>query len=424
MSLPIRRLILIASALLLAACGTEDGVPMTPPGTNPPGTNPPGTNPPGTNPPGTNPPGTNPTPLPPAATDPSKPLFVEDQVIDLHLTFAAGDWARLLAPMGAEEARYVPCVFRFGTETVTTAACRRKGNDAYWNVEKKPQLVVRFNLFDKTARFHGLRRLNLEAFHDTPAPVRDRLGMWIMREAGVDASRVNHARVYKDGQLLGLYMNIEAVDHEFLENHFPKASSGNLWESAIELKTNETAPDLTRLMELEALLDAEPLEGDHAAFFAKLDAVMDVDQVIREMAAETAALADDNFANGGANYYLYDHPQRGFMVLPWDFDTMFVADVDADPFAFWDGASPNKLRQLINQNPTWKNQFVTVLADIRDKVLPRLPAFVDTVCGQIGPSVRMDVNRDYSYEEFEQDCQSLKALVPQRVTALKRMLGR
>ena len=352
-------------------------------------------------------------------------MYDETRVAEIRLSFAPGDWEKLLAPVGPGDARFVPCGFTFDGEAFTgAAACRRKGNLDYWPQEKKPQIIVRFNLTDKAGRFRGLRRLNLEAFHDLAAPVRDRLGMWIMRESGVDASRVNHARVFKDGQLLGLYMNIEALDQEFLEARFPGESDGNLWESGEDLQTNELVRNDARLMELALMIQREPLEANHADFYPRLDALVDVGQVIREMAAETAALADDNFSTGGANFYLYEHPRRGFVVLPWDFDTMFVAEAEADPFAFWDGAAPNKMRQLINLNAAWRKHYVDTLVDLRDRVLPRLPAEVDRICAQIAPAVREDPNRHFTYEEFEMDCAGIKAHVPRRIAALKRLLGR
>ncbi len=177
-------------------------------------------------------------------------------------------------------------------------------------------------------------------------------------------------------------------------------------------------------MSLEALVDDEPLQGDHTAFFGKLTAMLDVDEVLREMAAETVALADDNFSNGGSNYYLYDHPRRGFLVLPWDFDTIFLAVTDADPWEFWDGADPNKLRQLMNQNPAWRTRFSELVAQIRDSVLPRMPDQVLAMCNQVREAVRQDPNRVPSFQDFEDDCQHLRQKAPARQQALKQMLGR
>jgi spore coat protein CotH len=366
------------------------------------------------------------TPRPPGPSPRSLALYDESKVVDFYLTFPPGEWERLLNLARIEDdSRWARCSFTFEGETFADARCRRKGEPLIWAIETKPQIIVRFNFDNKMARFRGLRRLNLEYFIETDAPVRDRLGMWAMREAGLDAPRVNHARVFKDGQVLGLYQNIEAIDKEFLEDHFGTADSeGNLWESGFELKTNETMPDESRLQNLKAWVEREPLAGDHAAFYNAFDAMVDVDQIILEMAVETAILTDDNFSNGAANYYYYDHPRRGFMVLPWDLDTIFAAESTADLFAFWDGAPPNRMRELINQNATWRARFVDKLVEIRDRVLPRLPAEAQKICAQIRNYVNEDPNKAATMPEFDVECAWFQEKVPERIAEIRRMLGR
>jgi hypothetical protein len=368
-------------------------------------------------------------PNPPSPIGPSPmslPVYDESKVVDLFLTFAPGEWEKLLnLQMAEDDTRWARCSFTFQGQAYPEAHCRRKGTPEIWAIEKKPQIVVRFNLINKQGRFRGLRRLNLEYFdQDVAAPIRDRLGMWIMREAGLDAPRVNHARVFKDGAMLGLYMNIDAIDKEFLEDHFGAAdSNGNLWESGWDLKTNEDMPNQTRLEALNALVANEPLNGDHTNFFAQLDAMMDIDQVLLEMAAETAALTDDNFSNGAENFFYYDHPKRGFLVLPWDLDTIYSADPKVDVFAFWE-PSPNKLRQLMNQNPAWRTRFVERLIDIRDRVITKLPAKAKQVCDQVAAYVYADSNRRPSYTDFLDECTFWQERPQERIAEIKNQLGR
>jgi hypothetical protein len=368
-----------------------------------------------------------PAPFMPRPDPDTLPVFDETRVVDFHVSFPPGEWQRLLSLRGEAPTRWVPCSIRFEATTFANASCRRKGNMFDWDrTDAKPQFVVRFNGADRNARFYGLRRLNFEHFSGWAAPVRDRLGMWLMRQAGVVAPRVNHARVFRDGQLLGVYQNVETIDRELLEDHFGAAAAdGNLWENGVELETNEAAADLRRRTALDTLIEAEPLTGDHTAFWSQLAGLMDIKQVLREMAAETALIAKDNFSNNLRNYYFYEHPQRGFLVLPWDFDDVLVPMlVDADPFEFWSHAMPSKLRLLINQNPTWKAEYVSHLVDIRDNVLAKMPAYLDTVCAQIRPAVAQDQNTFYRLEDFDVGCAELRALIPARVASLKRMLGR
>jgi spore coat protein H len=356
----------------------------------------------------------------------SAPLFDDGTIVDFYVTFSDDAWNQLLTLTGPNDTRWVPCTFTALDEPVMNADCRRKADIEGWPYEKKPQFIVRFNLTNKGGRFRGLRRLNLEAFDGAAAPIRDRIGMWVMREAGIDAPRVNHVRVFKNGEILGLYMNIEAEDKEFLEDHFgPTDDDGNLWESGYELKTNEDVNDGSRLHALSDLIEDEPLTGDHTAFFEQLAMRMDVRQVLREMAAETALLTNDNFSQGSTNFAYYEHPTRGFIVLPWDLDSIITqAPVDADLYDYKGGSDGSKLRELMNQNPTWRAQYTDDLVDIRDHILTRVPELVDAVCTQIRGAVEEDPNRTSSTEDFQADCAAVRQAVIDRIAAMTTILGR
>ena len=371
-------------------------------------------------------------PAPPAASGPhtsvrSIPLYDDNKVVDFYVDFAPGDWDKMLAPGDAkEDARWVHCSFKFEQEVFPDAACRRKGNVTDWPFERKPQFLVRFNQWNPKGRFRGLRRLNFESFDALEAPVRDRIGMFAMRKAGIDAPRVNHARVFKDGQQLGLYMNVETIDKEFLEDHYgPAGSNGNLWKGGYEIHTNETNTDQRKLQALNGLVDHEPLGVDHSQFAQSLAPLMDVPEVLREMAVETALVVSDNFSNGSTNFYYYEHPTRGFVALPWDLDSIITTSpADSDPFAFWAGSMPNKLREIINETPELRAAYVAALVEVRDAILALLPAEVDRVCAQIRPFMLEEPTRAASFAKYEEECAQIKTSIAARSQALTRLLGR
>lgn len=360
----------------------------------------------------------------------SSPWDVYDQsaVVELHLEFSDDQWAQFLEHRRLQQKAWVHCSFTYDGETFPDAACRSKGDPATWARERKPQFAIKFNEWVKGARFRGLRGLNLEANMYDDAPVRDRLAMWLFREAGVVAPRVNHARVFRSGEYLGVYQNIERIDKDFLVRNF-EDPEGNLYDEGTELETNETENDLSRLMELAQTVELEPLDGDHTAFNAKLAALVNISQVLREMAVETVLPTADNFSNGSTNFYYYDDPLRGFTVLPWDLDTIFddFAPADADPYAYWGGEiqnPPNKMRQLMNLNPVWQREFTDALVEIRDGPYARLPDQVDAYCSQIRSAVDADPNKAGDLGDFDWDCEDIKARIAQRIAWLTATLRR
>ena len=67
---------------------------------------------------------------------------------------------------------------------------------------------------------------------------------------------------------------------------------------------------------------------------AELDEIADLDASIYEWAVEAVIGDADGYQNGRANFYLYDHPTRGFLWLPHDLDTALDRDflpVDSSP---------------------------------------------------------------------------------------------
>jgi spore coat protein CotH len=176
---------------------------------------------------------------------------------------------------------------------------------------------------------------------------------------------------------------------------------------------------------LSDLIEDEPLTGDHTEFFAQLEMRMDVRQVLREMAAETALITNDNFSQGSTNFAYYEHPTRGFIVLPWDLDSIIApAPVDADLYDYKGVSDGSKLRELMNQNPTWRAQFTDDLVDIRENIMTRVPELVDAVCTQIQGAVRDDPNRTSSTEDFQSDCAAVRQAVIDRIAATTTILGR
>lgn len=361
------------------------------------------------------------------------PVYDEERVVTFHVTMAPDDWQKIedykvaRAILEAEEERYVPCSFRFDGDTFEEAACRRKANPKDWNDDIKPQFIVRFNKWDKDGRFKGLRRINLEGSPGAEAPVRDRLAMWLMRNSGLDAPRINHALVHVNGHSYGLYQNIEPVDREFLEDHFADPS-GNLYDGGYELKTNEDLGDESDRREWRDLIKAEPLDQDHSDFYAQLESRMDVDQFLHLMAAEIVLPTCSNFTTGSSNFYLYNRPGHGFVIIPWDIDALFnshcVPEAAPYPEEWKDGGDHwrLKLQFLMMENPAWHEAFNGYLAAIRDDAYSRLAERAGFYCQQIREHVEADAYRTAPIDEFDAYCDEIEDRIEQRIDFLEKAL--
>src|SRR5215831_10842682 len=125
--------------------------------------------------------------------------------------------------------RYVPCTVTLDGETITDVGIHCRGNPASELASGKPDLIVTFDKLVPKQRFRGLRRLVLQAAREDPSYVAAPIVCETFRRADVPAPRCGFAMVRFNGQDLGVYVLIEGVESEFLQEHFSR-DDGNLYD--------------------------------------------------------------------------------------------------------------------------------------------------------------------------------------------------
>ena len=119
--------------------------------------------------------------------------------------------------------------FKYGNEVVTDAMIRLKGQSSWREAVEagdnppKLQFVISFNEVDPTARFHGLRKVELDMPRIDPSYLRQRLALSYLRALGLPAQCANSGRLIVNGTFYGLYTNLERPEQEFLQRVFPGA---------------------------------------------------------------------------------------------------------------------------------------------------------------------------------------------------------
>jgi hypothetical protein len=372
-------------------------------------------------------------------------VFDATRVVPIAVDFPEGEWARFESTWkdpkwsqpGVDDAweasksgTWARCSVTIEGETYPDAACRPRGSPEDWAKELKPQMRLKFNEWNKDGRFRGLRALSLEYQRRDAAPIRDFVAMRLMAEAGLPAPRVSHVRLTLDGLDRGVYQAIEPVDHEFLEDHFPDPN-GNLYEGGYLKKTNEENPSICDMIAVNDLVALEPMGGTHEAFAAAFTALVDVEQVLRVMAAESVFPTDDNLSNGSTNYFFYARPDARFVAIPWDLDGVLQDDEDTPtdtPLYVYDGPldASVKLIALVPEIPAWRASFEDALVEIRDGPFAELAGWVEARCAMLAPELATDEAwlAEHDAEALEDECTAIALRAEQRTTFLKSTLGR
>ncbi len=357
-------------------------------------------------------------------------LYDTSRVPTFELEMSATEAAGMDQDCAQHVKKYRPATFRYGNESAEVMV-RLKGN---WSFRcDKKQFVISFNEVNPDGRFHGLRKVMLDAPWYDPSLLAERLGFSFMRRSGNYSSCSNSARLMFNGQYYGAYTSSERIDKEYLQRHFTDADAeGNLYEGGVELKTNETKNDTSRRDALFAAKDV--------ASIAKL---ADLDEAVKEWAALAMLPDPDSYWAGvEINYYLYDHPSRGFVWLPVDMDLTMRQGamnagsssvkvgvqpeiVHADPFTY---QNPDWGREAIFKtvlsDETWCNRYLDALKAARDAYdVKAMSKDLDTWAAQIADAVDKDPHKHYSMQTHLDGVATLKAFMPQRLEFVNSWLA-
>ena len=356
-------------------------------------------------------------------------LYDPNKVPRFELEMAPTDLAQLDADCAAKAKVYRPATLKYGDETVSVMV-RLKGNWS-WRCEKK-QFLISFNETDPNGRFHGLRKIVLDAPWYEPTLIAERLGFSFMQRFGVSASCVNNATLWLNGEYYGAYANVERLDKEYLQRHFPDLEAdGNLYDGGVELRTNETVADVSRR---DALIAARDIPS--------IDNLADLDEVVKVWAGSAMLPDPDSYWAGvEINYYLYDHPTRGFLWLPYDMDmtllvgrtdestsTVHIGEVDglvnADPFTYQNPVWIREpLFQAVLSDTHWCSRFLEELKRARDAYdVSLMTSQIDTWANQIASVVSEDPNKPFSNQDHLYAIATMKATMPKRLAFIDNWL--
>ncbi|MDD9939461.1 MAG: CotH kinase family protein [Myxococcales bacterium] len=352
-----------------------------------------------------------------------------------EITMAAEEWEALKDEwnngsqndsMGINPKPYHPVAqFRYDDVVIEDIFIRLRGNPTFWEPlpADKMQFQIRFRTKEK--RFLGLKTLALDAATYNRHMLRDRLGLAILRDAGLRAPCANHARLVVNGEYYGIFTNIEKVDKKFLGRTFID-DDGDLWKRAgWEIKTNKDIATEDRILLLRTATTADVLGR-----------TLDLPTALRVFAADAVIPNSDGYWGGGLNGYLYDDPiTRKIVLIPWDLDNTFERfshapggeyPVNPDPIVWEkDRTHGRPWYDLLMRDPDWHAQYIETIREIvQDAYQPSvLHERIDTWTAQIEQAVLDDQNKPYDNDLYYQKVMELHEFVDDQHAFLEAWLA-
>ncbi|TCZ73542.1 hypothetical protein E0485_20760 [Paenibacillus albiflavus] len=260
-------------------------------------------------------------------------IFDQSRVTSVDITLDDKDLKSIFAnPL--DEAM-VPADVTINGKKVQGVGLRVKGNMTLTSVAQmsdsdRYSFKIDFDYYQDDLNLYGLKKLNLNNNYTDPSQMREYLSYALMESMGVPTPANSYMYVTINGEEWGLYLGVEAIEEPFLAQHYV-SGTGDLYKpdgtgsdlkwisddikdySGMNLKTNKGVSDQSAII---AMLDAINNGGD-------IEKVLDVDEILRYFAANTALVNLDSYqGNLKHNYYLYE--ENGvFSILPWDYNMSF-----------------------------------------------------------------------------------------------------
>tara|TARA_Y100001935_G_scaffold223573_1_gene199240 strand:- start:175545 stop:177851 length:2307 start_codon:yes stop_codon:yes gene_type:complete len=306
-------------------------------------------------------------------------IYNDTKLPSVYVYVDADSLSQLLAPGNEESDHEYPATFIFSldqhTDTVKNIGFRLRGNTS--RVSKKKSFKISFNTFEQGRQFYGLDKMNLNGEHNDPTIMRAKLSWDLFQNIGLPAPRANHVQLYINDEYRGLYLNVEHIDDEFVENRFG-TDSGNLYKClypadltyrgsdpddykfipswadrrTYELKTNTSEDDYSDLAQFINFIN----NSDDVTFEREIENYLNVDGVIKWIAADILTGNWDNYWYNQNNYYLYRVPDKNpvsdrFHFIPYDYDNTFGIDFLGPDWGTKHvvGWGPDQSRPLVNR---------------------------------------------------------------------------
>jgi hypothetical protein len=352
--------------------------------------------------------------------------FRNDEVPRIDILIDSDSLALILEPGNEWSNHEYPATFIFTTtdnvDSVENIGLRLRGNTS--RVSGKKSFKIAFNSFEN-GKFEGVEKFNVNGEHNDPGIIRSKLAWDLYREMEVPGSRANHVELYINNEYKGLYINVEHIDEEFVQNRFGN-NNGNLYKClwpadlnyidnnpnsykfeqggrrTYNLKTNTAADDYSDLAHFINVINNTAISN----LPEELEPIFNVDGYLRNLAVEVYTGHWDCYAVNKNNFYLYNNTASGqFEFIPYDPDNTYGIDWFGIDWALrdinnWSNNSEYRpLTERILQVPEYFARYNFYFSELITHFTNTLTYFpqIDDFKSNIAPYVVNDQYHSYDY---------------------------
>ncbi|HIE74252.1 MAG TPA: hypothetical protein EYQ06_08340, partial [Flavobacteriales bacterium] len=361
-------------------------------------------------------------------------LYEKDSLRNLHVDFYTPNYHSILVDSFFLNPKYrIPAMITLNGISYDSVGVRYKGNSTFClpNDAGNPKLPynIDMNYFVSGQKLLGYKKLKLPNAWLDATFAKEFVAAKIYRNY-LPSPEVNLITLYVQGNYLGVYVNTESINKQFLKKHFDEKSGALFKCDPVQMfcdnSTASGAPDLNWLgYDSTLYYDSYTLKSEKGweelldlintlnNNFSEIDSVLNVDRVLWAFAVNSAICNLDTY-NGYYlhNYYLYQTKDGLFQMIPWDLDNSFLGAIlgftspttlyERDPY-YGDDPTIGRplLAQLLN-NPLYRNIYTAHLRTVINESLDTavIRGGINQLQALAHNAVDADQNKNYSLSEY------------------------
>ena len=362
-------------------------------------------------------------------------LFDKDSLRDIYVNFQDPNYHNYLVNSWYYNPdERIPAIVTLNGVVHDSVGVRYKGNSTFClpndNGNPKVPFNIDMNYWISGQKLLDYKKIKLANAWMDPTFAKEFTAAKIYRKY-LPCPEINLTKLHVQGNYLGVYVNTESINKQFLDKHFDE-KSGPLFKCDDIDRFCDTAgapnpldPDLKYLGNdstlyynsydiksdygWEELLDFIDTLNNH---FNEIDSVLNVDRVLWYFAVNSVISNLDTY-NGYYihNYYLYQTGDGLFQIIPWDLDNSFLGAIlgftspttlyQRDPY-YTGTLGDRPLAYTLLNNPFYRKQYTAHLRTIINESMDTsvIRGGINTLQSLAHNAVDSDQYKQYTTAEY------------------------
>ena len=393
-----------------------------------------------------------------AAPEGSPSLYNPDTLRTIYLRFHHDDWYQQMNAFYRTDIE-VPAELIVDGKVYPEVGVHFRGTSSYFTVgSEKKSFNIAVDYGKDGQRLYGYKTLNLLNGHVDASFLREVLYNQISRDY-IPAMKTNLVKLVINGENWGVYINLQQYNKDFLAEWFGtkggirwKVGPGRggaltyngddpaAYQETYQLKTKNVENPWEALIALCKMLDATTSDAE---LIEKLPSLLNIDQVLWQLAVSNVFMDDDGYIHKGGDYAIYQDVNGRFHLISHDNNESLrfgrsgrggpggggpggwswgdLTDGLVSPITHEDNAARPLIKRLLS-NPEWRARYLAHVRTVMDEWLDWnvLEPIIKEYQTLIDTEVQQDDKKLYGYQEFATSAPAdLKRFVNQRSENLR-----